>query len=308
MYGNTLQIFYTSQDFPSGTVHGSGYLPTDWNDILWAALTVGRPNRAYVFRHRNASYYEALFRLSLVRMALEQYPYRATLHRTEAFRSLDLTEKGAVSYFLGMALCKLFASRLLNTPWLLHLDVFREELDASVLAGRSRPDLVGRDASGAWHAFESKGRSSVPSAADRRKAKDQARRLVRVDSTDCSLHIGSISYFQLDELQFHWRDPDPKEPEKVEPFEIHLPADAWRHYYGPTLALATEADTRILAEVRSALDVKVEVHPAILELLLEGAWTAAHSLARELRTTLDGAGFQADGLRVEAGQSWREKR
>ena len=306
--GRNLWILYTSRDFPGGIVPRSGYLQTDWGEILHSALTVGRPNMAYVFRHGNASYYEAVFRHSLVRMALKQHPYGGSLRRTEAFKALDPTEKGAVSYFLGMAVCKLFASRLLNTPWLLHLDVFRDELDPSVLAGRSRPDLVGEDPSAAWHAFECKGRSSVPSAEDRRKAKDQARRLVRVNSTDCTLHIGAIAYFRRDELEFHWRDPEPEEPEKVEPFEIHLPEDAWRHYYAPALALATGPDTGFIAEDRSSLDVKVEIHPEILELLKEGEWTDAHLLAKELGPTLTKDGFQADGLKVEAGQSWREER
>ena len=307
-HGRNLWIRYTSRDFPGGIVPRSGYLQTDWGEILHSALTVGRPNMAYVFRHGNASYYEAVFRHSLVWMALKQHRYGGFLHRTEAFRALDPTEKGAVSYFLGMTICKLFASRLLNTPKLLHLDVFRDELDPSVLAGRSRPDLVGEDPSGAWHAFECKGRSSVPSAEDRRKAKDQARRLVRVNSTDCTLHIGAIAYFRRDELEFHWRDPEPEDPEKVEPFEVHLPEDAWRHYYGPALALATEPDTEFMAEDRTALDVKVEIHPELLELLKEGAWTAAHLLARELGPTLIKEGFQADGLSVETGQSWREDR
>jgi hypothetical protein len=44
---------------------------------------------------------------------------------------------------LGMTLCKVFASRFLLTPWLLHLDVFRAALNAVTL-GRSRPDLVMR--------------------------------------------------------------------------------------------------------------------------------------------------------------------
>ena len=132
---------------------------------------------------------------------------------------MDPTEKGAVNYFVGMAVCKLFASRLLNTPWLLHLDLFREQLNPSVLYGRSRPDLVGEDSSGAWYAFECKGRSSVPSTDDRRKAKAQAQRLVRVNSTDCSLHVGAISYFRQDELEFHWRDPGPEEAKKLRPFE-----------------------------------------------------------------------------------------
>ena len=34
------------------------------------AVTVGRPNRNYVFQHGTASIYEALFRWSLVRMVL----------------------------------------------------------------------------------------------------------------------------------------------------------------------------------------------------------------------------------------------
>lgn len=97
-----------------------------------------------------------------------------------------------------MAICKLFASRLLNTPWLLHLDVFRDQLNPATLGGRSRPDLVGQDASGAWHAFETKGRSSVPSSEDKLKAKSQAQRLVSVDGSACSLHIGSFAYFRGD--------------------------------------------------------------------------------------------------------------
>ena len=213
IHGDRLHIPYTSQGFPGGTVPRAGYLETDWGDLLWAALTVGRPNTAYVFRHGEASYHEALFRLSLIRLALEQQRHRWSLYRTEAFSSLDPTEKGAVSYFLGMAVCKLFATDLLDTPWLLHLDVFRDQLSPAVLGGRSRPDLVGQDANGAWHAFECKGRSSIPTAEDMRKAKRQAQRLVRVDSTNCSLNIGAISFFRQDALQFHWRDPDPEEPE-----------------------------------------------------------------------------------------------
>ena len=305
MHRNMLQIPYTSQDFPSGTVPGWGNLRTDWHDLLWAALTVGRPNTAYVFRHGQASWYEALFRLSLIRMALEQRRYRRSLCRTDAFKSLDPTEKGAVSYFVGMAVCKLFASHLLNTPWVLHLDLFREQLSPVVLRGRSRPDLVGEDGNGAWHAFECKGRSSVPNAADRRKAKAQAQRLVRVDSTDCSLHVGAIAYFRQDELEFHWRDPDPEEAEKLEPFEVRLPEDAWRHYYEPALALATDAGTATPSEGRAAVDIDVEIHRSVHEPLRERSWAAARSLAREIEPRLREEGFQADGVKVMAGESWR---
>ena len=158
------RIDYESDGFaPGGPVpNGLGTLVTSWDELLWSALTVGRPNRQYVFRHGTASAYEALFRLSLVRMTLEQSgPTGTRLRRTAAARTLDPSEKGAVNYFLGLAICKLFANNLLNAPWLLHLDVFRPMLNP-VLTGRSRPDLVGQMLDGRWVALECKGRVSTP--------------------------------------------------------------------------------------------------------------------------------------------------
>ena len=173
-----------------------------------------------------------------------------------------------------------------------------------LLQGRSRPDLVGSDYSGAWHAFECKGRSSVPGADDRRKAKQQALRLVRVNSTNCSLHIGAITYFRQNRLEFYWRDPDPEDAERLEPIEVKLPIDAWRHYYAPTLALYNLAKTEAVSNPRTALDIHIEIHPAVLDPLLRGHWTAACSHALELRLSLPEEGFRPDGLKVVAGPSW----
>ena len=113
----SLRIDYESEGFPSGgrVANRLGTLPISWSEILWAAVTVGRPNRQYVFRHGLASQYEALFRWSLVRMTLEQSGLAAyRLRRTDAARTLDPSEKGAVNYFLGLAICKLFAEKLLD--------------------------------------------------------------------------------------------------------------------------------------------------------------------------------------------------
>jgi hypothetical protein len=138
-----LEISYFWQGFPSSVsvVNGAGVLATNWDELLWSDLTVGRPNRQYVFRYGVASMYEAIFRTSLVRMAVEQSgPTGRRLRRTAAAKTLDPSEKGAINYFLGLAVCKLFASKLLATPWLMHLDVFRPQLNA-VLSGRSRADV-----------------------------------------------------------------------------------------------------------------------------------------------------------------------
>ncbi len=296
------QIHHSSLDFPIGRVPSGGYLQTNWGELLWAALTVGRPNVAYVFGDKRAWLYEALFRLSLVRMALERRGI--WFRRTDVFQGLDPSEEGAVSYFLGMAVCKLFASRLLDTPWLLHLDACNR-LNPVVLRGRSRPDLVGQEVSGAWYAFECKGRSSTPTAEDKRKAKEQARRLISVDSTTCSLHIGAISYFRRNHLEFYWRDPDPDDPRKLEPVQLAVPDEAWSFYYAPSVALASDGDLVSDSDGRPA-DVRVEIHPEIRELLLSGAWEDARSLANEIGGELRESGFQPDGLRVVAGRSWED--
>lgn len=143
-------------------------------------------------------------------------------------RSVGVT----VSYFLGLALCKRFAERLLNTPWLLHLDVFRPMLNP-VLVGRSRPDLVGETTGGGWVALESRGRVSPPYANAKDKAKDQARRLVSVNGVMPDYQIGGVTYFRKDVLQFYWRDPEP-DPNVRNPIKVTVEPDLWRNYYAPT--------------------------------------------------------------------------
>ena len=137
-------IDYDHDDFPIGRMPASGHrLTVTWDEILWAAITVGRPDLYHVFEHGESSLYEAVFRWSMIRMSLEQRgPGGNRLYRTPAFKHMDPTEKGAVNYFLGLVICKLFAARLLDAPWTLHLDIWRNILNPVLLAGRSRPDMV----------------------------------------------------------------------------------------------------------------------------------------------------------------------
>ena len=297
-----LSIPYASADFPPGTVPHRGTLRCSWDDLLWAAITIGRPNTAYVFRHGNSSVFEALFRSSLVRMAIEQIR-SSRLQRTEAHRALDPTEKGAVSYFLGMVVCKLFASRLLNTPWLLHLDLFRDQLSAETL-GRSRPDLIGQDTTDSWHAFETKGRSSVPSSSDIDKAKNQAERLVRVDGVNCSLHIGSFTFFRNNRMEFFWRDPEPEVTDGGEPLNLTVREEFWSSYYKPALALAAEGEVGGRSPFAGQADFRVEVFPQVRDLLYAGQWNAARSELLRAQDLAAESGFRTDGLRVVTGPSW----
>lgn len=304
-----LAIPYESDGFPAGSLAPSApNLPVTWDDVLGAAVTVGRPNRQYVFQHGQASMYEALFRWSLVRMALEQSgPWGRRLQRTSAAKTLDPTEKGAVNYFLGMTFCKLFAEKLLNTPWLLHLDVFRPTLNA-VLTRRSRPDLVGQEFGfGQWHAFECKGRISPPGEAVKKKAKAQAQRLVSINGTPCTLHVGAVTYLKGESLRFYWRDPPPEDEGGL---NLQVTDDAWGYYYRPIVELVRagapaghDVGSGVLVDIEAA-DIRVGLHPRIAKLLYADEWERARQEALEAADAIRRDGFRQDGLRIVAGGSW----
>ena len=307
-----LEIRYDSEGFAPNAlvVNGASTLTTTWDDLLWAAITVGRPNRQYVFRHGLASAYEALFRLSLIRMALEESGTRTTrLRRTSAARTLDPSEKGAVNYFLGLAICKLFAAQLLNVPWMLHLDVFRPRLNL-VLTGRSRPDLIGEIVGGGWVALECKGRLSPPDAGTKVKAKAQAQRVVSVNGTVPSLRIGGIAYFKNDLLQFFWRDPEPN-PYVRNPIEVEVLPELWRHYYTPILNLIQSnplLSDRMKREPTlmpiEHADIQIGIHPAVLRALGESRWQDARNIAQSAKSPAENFSYRADGVVVIAGESW----
>lgn len=304
-----LSIDYDHDHFPTRVLASiDRRLTTSWDDVLWAALTVGRPNIYHVFGFGNPSLHEAIFRLSMVRMALEQRSWRGRLSRTDAFKHMDPTEKGAINYFLGLAFCKLFASEKLGAPWCLHLDVWRHVLNPTLLSGRSRPDLVAQHAvSGEWYAFESKGRASVPTSSEKVRAKNQAARLVRVGRKSCRLHIGAISYYSGDALRFYWRDPEADGRNEI---KLPEPKDEWRMYYAPFVALyrenagdTTYRTTNGFATVRE-LDVDIRIHPIIWELIGDDQWAQARTVANELREQFVEEGYKPDGLGVSAGKTW----
>jgi len=246
-------------------------------------------------------------------MALEQRGQKAKrLRRTDAARTLDPTEKGAINYFLGLAITKLFASTLLDAPWLLHLDVFRPLLNP-VLTKRSRPDLVGETTSGRWLALECKGRGSKPDETAKSKAKDQALRLTSVSGAMPWLHIGAIAYFRNDILQFTWRDP-PGDPRHSQSIELDIGPEQWRYYYLPVLELVSSEpgylqrmlEAPILMPVQSA-DISVGIHPRVLRDLLEKRWDLARQRLSQHESIGQELPYHVDGIAVVAGPTWHER-
>lgn len=303
----TLRIDYESGAFPPScrVKSGTGTLKTSWSKLLWAAITVGKPNKWYILEHGLVSVFHTVSRLCHIRMALVRGS-DGYLSRRAALKLVDPDGKRMVSHDLGITLCKLFASECLRTPWLLNLNAFHPKLNPQYKGSR-RPDFVGKERIGCrsrvvrpiWHVFESKGRSDTPSPKEREKAKEQADSLVSVNHVPCVLHVGSFAYFKSEKLHFYWFDP---EPEGEEFIELPDPDTEWQHYYGPALQLAR--DTEALSSI---LDIKVEIHPEIRSLLDEKEWKEAHEEAEQRYEIFLESGYQGDGLRVITGPSWDDR-
>ena len=309
-----LEIEFQSEGFPLGCPvrNTTTDLRVGWDDLLWAAITVGRPNWHYVLRHGTASLYEALFRISAVRMTLEQGSPRARrFRRTAAARNLDPSEKGAMNYFLGLTLCKLFAEKTLGAPWMLHLDVFRQQLNPRLLSGRSRPDLIGCTPTGEWLALESKGRVSPPSADAKKKAKDQAKRVVSVNGDPVAYRIGGFSYFKDETLKFYWKDPQPDGTEPANAIRLELSEDdLWKAYYRPIAELFRSAQSAGFEQRESAIlleeaDLELKLQPEVLQLLRVGKWKDAGQWCLEHSNRLAEGKVRGDGLQILAGDTWR---
>ncbi len=117
-----------------------------WAEIVWAAISVGRRERVHLLRFGWPSWYEMLYRSAIIWSNLVQNS-NARLRRSFAYDALDPSEKGAISYFLGLTIAKLFAERYLHVPWLSHLDVYWSTLKPLMYGNTgSRPDLVGQNA------------------------------------------------------------------------------------------------------------------------------------------------------------------
>jgi hypothetical protein len=111
---------------------------------------------------------------------LEQSP--VGLRLSDRYRSLDGSEKGAVTYWHGMALAKIVAEAELGIPWLAHVDQMRESGALTITAGSSeRGDLVGRDTNARWHIIEAKGRSNPYAQSLVTKAKNQSARVKSIN-------------------------------------------------------------------------------------------------------------------------------
>jgi len=233
-----------------GLYHGQvlqqqGQIAAEWSDILRAAITVGRRNARAVFQHGLHSLFEANYRAYMVKANLTENG-RGELVRTQAYKDLDPTEKGAVSYFLSMGLAKLLCEHFFGASWLVHLDVFDGQLNPPLGRG-PRPDLVGTDRRGNWVVVEVKGRSNDLPEQVIRDGKAQCRRVRQVNGQWSALRLVAGMYFEGPEVQTRLHDPEGAESDASD-LKV-TPGKLWHEYYSPIAEAVRTADRRDVREI-----------------------------------------------------------
>lgn len=298
---------YTAKSFPATygpALLGNRYLDLTWEEVLWAAISVGRAELFHILRYGRFSVFEVVYRAGIIFANLCE-DAGGYLRRSAAYDGLDPSEKGAISYFLGLTLAKALTNRLLNVPWLMHLDVYRQQLQPALL-GSSRPDLVGMTTAGDWIVIESKGRTNGYSGQALQRAKEQATQLVSVNGQPPVLHVGMLTHFDGGRLGCALCDPERNQHTTL---ELRLSRDDFLEaYYRPFLSWLSDArrveSPQFPVAYRVADVVDIDLTVGLAEtLLLEFPIERMPAFAPE-SLSFENHYLARDGVLVSVGQLW----
>lgn len=209
-----MEIKYTSHNFPphlGSLLQGVNQIDFSTPELLWSAITVGRESFVDVIQHGIYSIYEILYRASIVFANLTLNGNEVI--KSSAYEHLDPSEKSAVSYFLGLTFSKLLSNRLLNVPWLLHIDMYRAQFERNGQAfgfgsSRIRPDLIGKDNMSRWVVMEAKGRTNSMESGLLTRAKNQTRNLRLIGTDFPNMRVALVAHFNNGRLVVDWEDPE----------------------------------------------------------------------------------------------------
>lgn len=241
------KLNYIAKGFHSDSgecLNGSHSIDVTWAELIWAGITVGRKSWEDVIQHGYHSFLEIIYRTAILKANLSSSP-QGEFIKTDAYKSLDPSEKSAISYFLGLSFAKLVAHSLLSVPWLVHLDCF-EDLPIEIdMKGNNRPDLIGKNLSGQWCVFEAKGRTHNIDKKLIQKAKNQAQMIKRINGMAPRIKGASLSHFSSEKLKLYLEGSDEINSDAVD-FENSSGKDQFlESYYHPFMSLMENSTATI---------------------------------------------------------------
>ena len=294
---------------------GKHDLDVGWIDLVWAAITVGKPGIAHLFSHGWHSISDVIVRSHTVYANLRTHG--ALFRRSSLYNAQDPSEKSGTSYFLGMMAAKLIAERLLDTPWLMHVSMFTSSGGTVRLHGNSEPDLIGIRRNGDWIVMEAKGRSGRFSSVAMAKAKTQTRQLRKINGQFPILRVGVQAHFSPN-LCFSIEDPEEYE-EDARDFSGDLELATRRYYSSILLATTSSSETRNIAgrefQTRhlEEIGVTVGIERKIREILSgdNAVELQLRQILEDSKETLgaeeEGTSVFGDGVLIELDGRWSDE-
>lgn len=219
-------------------------------ELLHAAWTSGHEQAFFEQQGLSAMHHYCQWKAAAVEMSIREVTDGPDSFwgATPMLGAMDPSERQGASYHLGLMMSTAWARRRYNIPWLLHLDLYREANEVIMRhdAGKSRPDLIGRDTQGRWAVFEAKGRKGYPGIQSKKDAKKQAMRVQTVAHEDPAHRLAVFAHFGPEpdniggrcHLQCLVIDPpgDPKHPQPMK-FNFITHENFFQRYYQPWLNL-----------------------------------------------------------------------
>ncbi|HIF9121012.1 TPA: hypothetical protein ACX6O4_001455 [Photobacterium damselae] len=298
-----LKIKYKAKAFPKSLygklLQGENTLNTDWHEIIWAAITVGKSNSVQISSHGVFSLFEIINRSSLIWMTLKQSSNQ--LEKSSVYLDMDPTEKVFVSFSLGMVMSKLFALRLLDIPWLEHVANVNSSISTKIMT-KSRPDLIGLSVRNEFVIFEAKGRTNNFNNAAQTTAKEQTKVIHKIGADQPVLRVACQSYFK-NTLEVFIEDPEEIE-EKTIDIDV-LKDDYFRSYYSIFQKLAEEE----LSQLKS-IGVEIRFSEALSQAFKTGKYETLFKETNKDIIYFDNDGFKCfpDGLKIKLDSDlWNEE-
>lgn len=272
----------------------------DLVDLVWAAVSVGKPSASAFHSHGLSSYLDGVGQACTILSVLDTdgtFFFGSSLQRDQ-----DSTDLAYSSNKTGGVLSKLVASQLFGVRWLFHVSLIEKVVGLPKFSTRKRPDFVGMDAGFKWYIVEAKGNSGPYDPADTAYGKKQTRSLRRINGDLPCLRAVVQSHYCWNVLCAHVEDPEEYDDD-AEDIEID-PTRLVAAYYSSLTprgikSTAEEIDGRVYSVYEMPilgcyLAIPQESGGVQLDRPIEGAW----------KRTADGFHIYPDGLALRLSGLW----
>jgi len=207
-----------------------------WPQLRHAVVTMGSPSLRAAMPSTQHAFAFALHKIFALESVID-IDDQGMLQLPDRYEDLDQSEKGVLSYWLGMCVTKVVAAEILDVPWPVHLRHLMKAIDVT-LNSRKLPDYAGFDSDGGWHVIEAKGWKSRPSEAVRARWKQQVSSIGQISGKGPVTR--SYCFTRVNRpISIELVDP----PENMDEEKVNLPIkpeQSQRFYYQPYLNLFSE--------------------------------------------------------------------